>query len=317
MSNSPLVTYTNLTSNKNSPRNHAIDTITIHCYVGQVTAKEGCDYFATTTRQVSSNYVIGKDGSIGLSVEEKDRSWCSSNSSNDHRAITIEVASDTKDPYKITDSAYKALIDLLVDICQRNEKLKSGLRWKGDESLVGIINEQNMTVHRWFATKSCPGDYLYNLHSQIAKEVNERLNPVTVKYTIKKGDIVKLTSDATYYNGKSIPNWVKYQTWIVDSVSGDRVIIDKNELGTNSICSPIHARHLVVAASVPFAVKVAVSNLSMRTSPSSLAPRIAYIPKGVYTIVETDGNWGKLKSKQMYNGKKVYAWIHLGYVTKL
>ena len=98
-SNSPLVTYTNLTKNRTSPRNHAIDTITIHCYVGQVTAKQGCDYFATTTRQCSANYVVGTDGSIGLSVEEKNRAWTSSSKSNDNRAITIEVASDKTHPY--------------------------------------------------------------------------------------------------------------------------------------------------------------------------------------------------------------------------
>ena len=174
MSNSPLVTYTRITNNKTSPRNHVIDTITIHCIVGQWTAKQGCDYFATTNRQCSANYVVGKDGSIGLSVDEKDRSWCSSNGANDHRAITIEVASDTTHPYKITDSAYKSLINLLVDICQRNN-IKE-LKWKADKSLIGQVDKQNMTVHRWFANKACPGDYLYNLHSQIAKEVNERLN---------------------------------------------------------------------------------------------------------------------------------------------
>ena len=120
MSNSNLVTYTRLSPHKNSPRNHVIDTITIHCIVGQWTAKQGCDYFATTDRDCSANYVVGKDGSIGLSVEEKDRSWCSSSGSNDHRAVTIEVASDATHPYAVTDAAYKALVDLCVDICQRN-----------------------------------------------------------------------------------------------------------------------------------------------------------------------------------------------------
>ena len=118
--NSPLVTYTNITKNKTSPREHAIDTITIHCIVGQWTAKQGCDYFATTDRECSANYVVGKDGSIGLSVEEKDRSWCSSDRANDHRAITIEVASDTSEPYAVRDKAFAALIDLVTDICKRN-----------------------------------------------------------------------------------------------------------------------------------------------------------------------------------------------------
>ncbi len=173
MSNSKLVTYTRLSPHKNSPRNHVIDTITIHCIVGQWTAKQGCDYFATTDRDCSANYVVGKDGSIGLSVEEKDRSWCSSSGSNDNRAVTIEVASDATHPYAVTDAAYKALVNLCVDICQRNG-IKE-LKWKADKSLIGQVDKQNMTVHRWFANKACPGDYLYNRHGQIAAEVNARL----------------------------------------------------------------------------------------------------------------------------------------------
>lgn len=179
MSNSPLVTYTNLTKNHSGKRNHAIDTITIHCIVGQWTAKQGCDYFATTDRQASANYVVGKDGSIGLSVEECNRSWCSSSSSNDHRAITIEVASDTKHPYAVTDAAYEALIKLCADICKRNG-IKQ-LLWKGDKSLIGQVDKQNMTVHRWFANKACPGDYLYQRHGEIAEKVNKLLGNTEVK----------------------------------------------------------------------------------------------------------------------------------------
>ncbi len=175
--NSPLVTYKRITNNKTSPRNHAIDTITIHCIVGQWTAKQGCDYFATTDRECSANYVVGKDGSIGLSVEEKDRSWCSSSSSNDHRAITIEVASDTAHPYAVTDEAYNALIKLVADICKRNGIKK--LLWKADKSLIGQVDKQNMTVHRWFANKSCPGEYLYSRHSDIAAKVNALLGDST------------------------------------------------------------------------------------------------------------------------------------------
>lgn len=173
MSNSSLVTYTNITRHKSSPRNDAIDTITIHCIVGQWTAKQGCDYFATTTRECSANYVVGKDGSIGLSVDEKDRSWCSSSSANDNRAITIEVASDKTHPYAVTDAAYKALVKLCADICKRNGIKK--LLWKADKSLIGQVDKQNMTVHRWFANKSCPGEYLYSRYGQIANEVNTLL----------------------------------------------------------------------------------------------------------------------------------------------
>ena len=174
MSNSPLATYTRITKNKTSPRNHAIDTITIHCIVGQWTAKQGCDYFATTDRQCSANYVVGKDGSIGLSVDEKDRSWCSSNGTNDNRAITIEVASDTTYPYAVTAKAYAALLDLVTDICKRNGIKK--LVWSTNKNdRVNHRNGCNMTVHRDFANKACPGEYLYSRHGEIAAEVNRRL----------------------------------------------------------------------------------------------------------------------------------------------
>ena len=175
MSNSPLVSYTKISPNKSSPRNHEIDTISIHCVVGQCSVETLGEVFAPTSRQASSNYGVGVDGRIGMYVEEKDRSWCTSSSSNDNRAITIEVASDTTHPYAVNAAAYEGLIKLLVDICQRNPGIKR-LKWQGDKSLIGQVDKQNMTVHRWFANKACPGDYLYNRHGEIAAEVNRRLD---------------------------------------------------------------------------------------------------------------------------------------------
>lgn len=198
MSNSPLVSYTRITSNKTSPRNHAIDTITIHCIVGQWTAKKGCDYFATTDRDVSANYVVGKDGSIGLSVEEKDRSWCSSNSANDHRAITIEVASDTSEPYAVTAEAFAALLDLVTDICKRNGIKR--LVWSESKSdRVNHKNGCNMTVHRDYAAKSCPGTYLYNKHGEIAAEVNKRLGVDTEEPKQEEETTQEETTGKTLY----------------------------------------------------------------------------------------------------------------------
>lgn len=178
MSNSPLVTYTKLSPNCTKPRNHKLDTITIHCTAGNGTAESilNLPWFVNYDSKAgaSCNYAIGYDGSIGLCVEEKNRSWCTSNRENDHRAITIEVSSSEKHPYVVSDAAYKSLINLLVDICKRNNIPE--LRWKADKSLIGRPDKQNMTVHRWFANKACPGDYLYNRHGQIAEEVNARLN---------------------------------------------------------------------------------------------------------------------------------------------
>ena len=180
MSNSPLVSYTKISPNKSSPRNHKIDTVTIHCVVGQCSVETLGNVFAPASRQASSNYGVGVDGRIGMYVEEKDRSWCSSNAANDNRAITIEVASDTKEPYAVNAKAYAALIDLLVDICKRNG-IKE-LVWSTNKAdRVNHKNGCNMTVHRDYANKSCPGTYLYERHAQIASEVNKRLESTNIK----------------------------------------------------------------------------------------------------------------------------------------
>ena len=222
--NSPLVNYTKLSPNHSGLRNHAIDTITIHCVVGQLSVESLCNVFATTARQASCNYGIGSDGRIALIVEEKNRSWCTSSASNDHRAITIEVASDTTHPYAVNDKAYASLIKLCADICERNGIKK--LLWEGNKNLIGNVARQNMTVHRWFANKSCPGEYLYSRHGQIANEVNSLLgsgvtiqngsqtsNPDTVTKFPKTPFLVKvLISDLNYRSEPSMSGKVKGQT---------------------------------------------------------------------------------------------------------
>ena len=176
--NSPLVVHTNLSPNKTAKRTRAIDTITIHCTAGQVTAEQLGQIFEKKERKASSNYGVGKDGRIGLYVNEESRSWCSSNADNDHRAVTIEVSSDAKAPYAVSDAAYASLIYLVADICRRNGIQK--LLWKHDKTLVGKTDAdgnlvQNMTLHKWFANKACPGVYLEERMFDIAAKVNALL----------------------------------------------------------------------------------------------------------------------------------------------
>lgn len=425
--NSSLVTYKRLSSHK-SVRKHEVDSIIIHCIVGQWTAQKGCDYFATTDRDCSANYVVGCDGSIGLSVEEQYRAWCSGGSDKngnpirvngisgadfDHRAIAIEVASDTAHPYAVTDKAYTALIELCADICKRNGIKK--LLWQADKSLVGNTEKQNMGAHRWFANKSCPGDYLYNRFSDIASKVNAKLSATTssVALAFKSGDIVqfaggkhyrsanategtsvkaskakvtrvyktgkhpyqlravndsgsfisgvygwvdvstvsalktmtsstttsnattttatstvavndvvKIASNATYYSGSTIPTWVKNKAWIVKSVSGDRVVIDKSQDGANAINSAINAKFLTVVALspvTPYKVQMSTNHLDIRKGAGTNYSIVKTIEqKGVYTIVDEAlgagaTKWGLLKSYQ----KNRNGWISLDAVKKI
>lgn len=177
MSNSPLVSYTKLSPNHSGTRTHVIDRISPHCVVGQLSAESICGCFTSSSVQASCNYGIGSDGKVSLCVEEKNRSWCTSSNANDQRAVTIECASDRSEPYAMTNAVYESLVKLCTDICQRNGKKK--LLWLGDKNKTlnysPAADEMVLTVHRWFATKSCPGDWLYARLGDLANRVTSNL----------------------------------------------------------------------------------------------------------------------------------------------
>ena len=303
--NSPLVSYTKLSPNHSGLRNHIIDTVSIHCVVGQCSIEALGSIFASSSKEASSNYGIGYDGRIGMYVEEKNRSWCTSSSSNDNRAITIEVASDTFEPYRVTEAAYKSLIKLLVDICKRNGIKK--LVWSTNRSeRMNHRNGCNMTVHRDYANKSCPGDYLYNLHGQIAKEVNAQLGsstpstPGKTLYRVRKSwKDVKSQKGAFYdlSNAKKCADQNK--GYSVFDENGKAVYPSKDQNSTSS-----------------FLVQISISDLNIRKGPGTNYDTTGkFTGKGIFTIVETKQGtgsvtgWGKLKSGA--------GWISLDYCTKL
>lgn len=174
-SNSPLVNHVRLCKDYSKGRYHKtynpdgkIKKITIHHMAGNLTVEKCGELFATSPREVSSNYGIGTDGRIGLYVEEKNRPWTSSNAYNDYKAITIEVANDKiGGNWHVSDKALEATINLCVDICKRNGIKK--LNFTGDAS-------GNLTMHKYFAATECPGPYLESKFGYIAEEVNKRLS---------------------------------------------------------------------------------------------------------------------------------------------
>lgn len=303
--NSKLVNYTRISPNRSVNRNHKIDTISIHCVVGQCSVETLGSIFASPSKEASSNYGIGYDGRIGLYVEEKDRSWCTSSSSNDNRAITIEVASDTYHPYKVNNAAYKSLIKLLVDICKRNGIKK--LVWSTNKSeRMNHLNGCNMTVHRDYANKSCPGDYLYNLHGQIAKEVNAQL-----------GSDTSSTGKKTLYRVRKTWKDVKSQKGAFYDLSNAKKCADKNKgysVFDESGKAVYTSKSMNSTGS--FKVQISISDLNIRKGPgTNYATTGKFTGKGVFTIVQTKQGtgsakgWGKLKSGA--------GWISLDYATKI
>jgi hypothetical protein len=171
MSNSPLVNYTRISPNSDNPRNKPIRKITIHHMAGKLSVETCGNVFAPTSRQASANYGIGSDGRVGMYVEERNRAWTSSSAANDNQAVTIEVANDQiGGNWHVSDKVLSKLIDLCVDICQRNGIQK--LNYTGDAN-------GNLTRHNMFANTNCPGPYLQSKFPYITAEVNKRLGAST------------------------------------------------------------------------------------------------------------------------------------------
>lgn len=227
-SNSSMVCHTRLSPNCNKPRNHAIDRISIHCVAGNCSVETIGNIFAPSSAQSSSNYGIGTDGRVGMYVEEANRSWCTSSSANDNRAVTIEVSNDGGAPdWHVSDKALATLIDLVTDICKRNGKNK--VVWISDKTKALAYNpasgEIQLTVHRWFANKACPGNYLFSKHEYIAAEVNKRLTSTATSgstYT----DVTSNPSNSTpAYEPKAVIwNYLKgcgYNDYAVAGIMGN------------------------------------------------------------------------------------------------
>lgn len=198
--NSSMVVYTKLSPNHSGQRTHSIDRISPHCVVGQCMAEGLGDWFARSSTQASSNYGIDRDGRVGMYVEEKNRSWCTSSSANDQRAITIECASNTTEPYTMRDVVYQTLIKLCVDICKRNGKKK--LLWLVDKdktlNYTPAADEMIITVHRWFANKSCPGEWLYSRLGDLASKVTAELGGAATPEPASATDNEKVIWDYLY-----------------------------------------------------------------------------------------------------------------------
>lgn len=299
--NSPLVVYTRISPNRNSPRNHAIDRITIHHMAGVCSVEDFGNIVAPTSRQMSANYAIGNDGRIGLFCPESDRSWCSSSPLNDHRAITIEVSnSSIGGDWPIGDRAYKSLIKLCVDICKRN-----GIKKLYYDGLNGTL-----TRHCDLWPTACPGPWMKNHTTDLCNKVNAQLNssssvtkpqPTT---SFKVGDLVKINAGARYYGGGAIPQWVANEKWYISSISGDRAVLGLNEAKNRNIQSPINTKDITLVKTQTtstfkeYTKSFKGTDKIYGTAGGSVTGTIG--ASGIYTIVEekTVGTvtYGKLKS---------------------
>ena len=313
--NSSLASYTKLSPNHSGQRTHSIDRITPHCVVGQLSCESICSCFTSPSRQASCNYGIGKDGRISLCVEEKNRSWCSSSNANDQRAVTIECASDMSEPYAMNSAVYDSLVKLCTDICKRNGKKK--LLWLGDKTktlnYAPKSDEMVLTVHRWFANKSCPGNWLYSrlgdLAAKVTSEISKTSSGGVTASTSQIYRVRKTWSDSKSQLGayKLLANAKKK----ADENAGYKVFDASGNIVYPNAAKPVQTP----AADTSYKVQIDITNLNIRKGPGTNYGKTGqFTGKGIFTIVqESKGEgatlWGKLKSGA--------GWISLDFAKKV
>ena len=288
--NSSLVKYTGLSPNHSGQRTHSIDRITPHCVVGQLTAEGICACFPKG-REASCNYAIGRDGKIALCVEEKNRSWCSSSAENDQRAVTIECASDSTAPYAFNTAVYNALIELCVDICKRNGKNK--LLWLGDKTktlnYAPKSGEMVLTVHRWFANKSCPGDWMYSRMGDLATTVTKRLSGVS-----GGGSTTTTPTEKTLYRVRKSWSDAKSQIGAFSVLANAKSLVDKNPSYKvfDESGKVVYEKGSTSTAFKPYTVRVTATDLYIRKGAGTNYSANGFIRPGVYTIVAESSGQG-------------------------
>lgn len=189
-------------------------------------------------------------------------------------AEVFHAKSDSKD-----DALAQNVLNEIIAIGQNSRGLKTKLASNGTDyfGFIRQINCPSVLVECAFMDNATDVQIVDTLEERktmgvaIAKGILKTLGiayssapTTTTSSAIKAGDLVSIKAGAKYYTGKPVPSWVTNLKWYVDSVSGDRAVINKSEDGAYSINSPINVSYLTLAAKTVYAISVG-STVKLKT----------------------------------------------------
>ena len=120
--------------------------------------------------------------------------------------------------------------------------------------------------------------------------------------------ILRLTNAPAIINeGAFVDNWTDIKDWNDDAEL--RVLGAAYAKAAAEYLSLPAKKTQTRSSGGSFKVRVTEKDLNIRTGPGTSYKSKGYIKPGVYTIVETQGSWGRLKSGA--------GWIHLSYAKKI
>ena len=157
----------------------------------------------------------------------------------------------------------------------------------------------------------------------IAFGTSQTATPTPTQSTVTSGGFavgskVRIRPEATHYQtGETIANWVKNKQYTILQVKSVNQSSSKRAYLLSDIISWVLEQDVVSASasatvnsSPSYKVKVTTDYLNVRSGAGTNYEIVSSIRDfGVYTIVETSGEWGKLKSG--------IGWINLAYTKRV
>lgn len=295
-----------------------VEKVTIHHMAGVLTAKQCGSIFQDENRKASSNYGIGKNGEIGLYVDEDNTSYADANLESNRTSITIECSnSETGGDWKVSDKVLNKLIELIVDVFKRY-------------NLGKAVKGTNITWHSMYSATTCPGDYLRSKMDYITDEVNKKLGltqtEVITEVTVTHSNGLNLRKEANtssdilgvFSKGTVLKIYEISSNW--GKTDGGWVCLDYTSYSNNeSIKSEYSTGRYEVNTEVLTVRTGAGTNYDWlrysqltANAQKQVYEKCGYKPNGLckgvlVDVSEVKGNWGKIPS----------GWICLDYCKKV
>jgi hypothetical protein len=141
-----------------------------------------------------------------------------------------------------------------------------------------------------------------------------KANNTNTSTSFKTGDLVKIASNAVYYTGGGIPEWVKRENWYISSISNDRAVLGQNEAKNRNIQSPISTKYLTKVSGGTTTTPIKVGDWVKVTNNIIYGTNkkfVVYVSK--YKVLELKGDRAVISS----DGKNVTTAISLNNIQKV
>ena len=263
--------------------------IVVHNTANDASASNEVAYMIRNDHQVSFHYAVD-DQEVVQGVPITRNTWHAGDGNGDgnRKGIAIEICYSKSGGTRF-DNAEKNAAHFIATL----------LRERG----WGI---DKVKKHQDFSHKYCPHRTLDKGWSGFVQMIKSYLNdmPITSVSGFKVGDQVRVKASATTYaTGQTIASFVKYSTYEVMKINGNKLLLSKivswvNEVDVEKVNE---GTQITAATDQSFLVEIICDELNIRQKADFNSEIVGTVKRGeVYTIIQEENGLGKLKSGAGY-----------------